>query len=242
MDTTWSLNEGGSPDGGITNAVMLDPLAPDDAADDVVEVSRRKLTRLALVACATASRFALDGSSVDPMAWMFAPRRLFGGRRPVEACLERKECMQAVILHADGQHLDADPVAVDEGQPERPARAVCDVENDLVPAPRLAWSNEDFHAVPRLYTACVHAHGETELLQAFVARIAISASDLQRELTARYGDAAARTVRAGFDPGAPLAMALVSPAMADMLLQIDEDPASALAAGLDVLVEQRFAA
>jgi hypothetical protein len=63
-------------------------------------------------------------------------------------------------------------------------------------------------------------------------------------LRARHGSAIAYDVEIseGFDPAAPMAEALVSPAVADMLAQVAADPGSPLAKGLSVYIEQRFAA
>ena len=41
---------------------------------------------------------------------MLAPRRLFRGAAAIEACLERDDCMRAVLLHGLSIGLDAAPV------------------------------------------------------------------------------------------------------------------------------------
>jgi hypothetical protein len=45
----------------------------------------------------------------------------------------------------------------------------------------------------------------------------------------------------GFDRSLPLVEALLSPAMTDLLKQVAADPASPLAEGLSLSVQQRFA-
>lgn len=58
---------------------MIDPLDHDDADDEVVVTTMRGLIRLALVAADTAARFEREAVGHDPVAWMIAPRALFGG-------------------------------------------------------------------------------------------------------------------------------------------------------------------
>ena len=94
--------------------VFPDPLDDDLADDDCVVLTRRRLVRLALVACETGARFQRDGVRHDPMAWMLAPRRLFGGRTAIDACLELDGCNRAIVLHGLALGLDADAEEIDD--------------------------------------------------------------------------------------------------------------------------------
>ena len=97
---------------------------------------------------------------------------------------------------------------------------------------------------PCLFTATlVHEDGDM-MLQAFHASICTDAIEATRRLTWRYGPgpASAAQVTAGFDPTTTFAEALVSPALGDLLRLAAAEPSSPLAAGLDVNLEQRFAA
>lgn len=94
--------------------VFPDPLDDDLANDDCVVLTRRRLVRLALVACETGARFQRDGVRHDPMAWMLAPRRLFGGRAAIDACLELDGCNRAIVLHGLALGLDADAEEIDD--------------------------------------------------------------------------------------------------------------------------------
>lgn len=47
------------------------------------------------------------------MAWLLAPRALFGGRRPLEACQDRTGFVRAALLHGLSLGMDADPGEVD---------------------------------------------------------------------------------------------------------------------------------
>src|SRR3546814_19379742 len=73
--------------------------------------------------------------------------------------------------------------------------------------------------------------------------IARSASEVRFRIRQRFGplleDQA--IVRLGFDWSEPLACAMVSQAMAHLLMLAAEDPTSSLAEGLDFHIEQRFA-
>jgi len=91
-----------------------DPLEKDLAGDDRIAMTRRRLVRLALVACETGARFERDGVRHDPMAWMLAPRRLFGGRSAIDACLELEGCNRAIVLHGLALGLDADADEIDD--------------------------------------------------------------------------------------------------------------------------------
>lgn len=83
-----------------------DPLDEDVREDDRVVLTRRRLIRLALVAAETGARFQRDGIAHDPMAWMLAPRRAFGGRAPLDACQDLADCTRALLIHGLGIALD----------------------------------------------------------------------------------------------------------------------------------------
>ena len=97
---------------------------------------------------------------------------------------------------------------------------------------------------PQLFTATLATECCGGTLQAFAAIVAREPAALEFALACRFGTAAAAAadVRKGFDPGLPLADALVAPALADMLLQIASHPTCPLADGLDLVVEQWFRA
>ncbi len=80
-----------------------------------------------------------------------------------------------------------------------------------------------------------------DTLHAFHASLAAEPQEVLGRLYCRMGAemADARIVE-GFDPSDPLVEALVSPAMAHLLAMVAADPRSAIAAGIDVNVEQRF--
>lgn len=92
---------------------MPDPLDPDSMDDFPVVTTRRRLTRLALVAAETGARFQRDGVEHDPMAWLLAPRDIFDGMDAIDAAAELRHCTRALVLHGLGMGLDADPALID---------------------------------------------------------------------------------------------------------------------------------
>ena len=208
-----------------------DPLDHDSAEDAPIMTTRRSLVRLALVAAETGSRFAREAVNIDPVAWMLAPRRLFGNRPAIEACLGREECLRAVLLHGLSIGLDADPVeldalAADDG----------DDETQMIPS--------EEPECPQLWTSFLVGRSQEGCVQAFDAVVAGTRREAEARLRARHGAVLSEDIEIlkGFDASLPLAEALVSPALADMLAQVAVAPESPLAAGLSVFVQQRFVA
>ncbi|MGI4949748.1 MAG: hypothetical protein ACRYHC_13845, partial [Janthinobacterium lividum] len=190
-----------------------------------------------------------------PMTWMLAPRALFSGASALDACLERDACLRGVLLHGLSLGLDADPAAIDalsaddmdddDGDGDDSLRADrgdlgCDGGAGRVPDHPAGGG---FSHEPRLFTATVVANDGFETVQAFHASLATEEAEVAGRLYMRMGAAMADALIVdGFDPTAPLVVALVSPALCDTLALVAADPASPLAAGLDLNVEQRFLA
>lgn len=72
-------------------------------------VDRVSIVRIACVAAETGARMQRDGLAVDPLGWMITPLVMFGGRPPIEACMEAEACARVFLLHGLGLDLDADP-------------------------------------------------------------------------------------------------------------------------------------
>lgn len=217
-----------------------DPLGHDAPGDAAVLTTRRGLVRLALVAAETGARFQREGVAHDPMSWLLAPRALFEGASAIDACLARQSCLRGILVHGLSLGLDADPDVVDELAADDDDEAAVDAERcgaQILPFGRVTEPE------PRLFTATVVSHDGFENVQAFHASLATEEAEVAGRLYCRMGAASADArIVAGFDPADPLVAALVSPAMCDTLALVAENPASPLAAGLDVNVEQRFLA
>lgn len=232
--------------------VLIDPLDHDEPHDEIVVTTRRGLVRLALVAADTGSRFEREGIGHDPVAWMMTPRALFEGRSAIDACLEREECLRAVLLHGLSIGLDADPMTLDA------LMAADDDEEEEEDFDGLETAYAVDHGIdvdttcrrkpdgerPRLWTSFLVDDRAGGTIQAFDAVVAGDRLEAETRLRARHGPAIADAIEIseGFDPNTPLAEALVSPAVADMLEQVAANPGSLLAKGLSVHIEQRFAA
>lgn len=225
-----------------------EPLEEDGADDRIRVVSQRQLNRLVFVAAEAGARLASDGSRHDPASWMYAPLALFGGRSPLDACCERDAFLRAMLLLGVCPALDMEPADMDDlvdddletpsqTGPDQPASSAVSSCGTLA-------SLADFDlGRPELYTASIVLEGPFETTHAFAAFIAFDEEDATRRLEARLGDAAGRAVLArGFDPSEPVAMSLLSEAMASVLVDVGADANSSLADGLDVFVEHRFAA
>ena len=254
-----------------------DPLDEDASSDRAVAATRRGLTRLALVAAETGARFQREGVGHDPMAWLLAPRRLFGGAIAIEAVLDRTDFMRALLLHGLSIGLDADPRTIDglagdclsDDHVDTPGVTGCNCglgcncgeggdedeggdASDPDEGADDGWyesagdtsGGRSATAGRRLFTATlVHDDGRTTL-QAFHASVCSDAFEATGRLAQRYGvhAAADAEVSEGFDPSSTFAEVLVSPALGHMLTLVAAEPDSPLAAGLDLNLEQRFAA
>lgn len=218
----------------------LDPLAPDEATDEVVVTTTRRLLRLATVAADVAARFVRERASHDPIEWMTAPRRLFSGGTAMDDCQYLLGFDRSVVVHGFGLDPDATVEDVerilsdDDGLPVRPVEdAVWDIGTDLSRSPR-----------PRLLSCWVTASGRPVRLLAFCAMVTDRPEDLVEQVSRRYGaeEAAETVVEVGFDRGNPLVDALLCETLIDTLLLAASDPRSPAVRGLDLVVEQRFAA
>lgn len=237
----------------VGRQTILDPLESDMPTDEVVVTTRRGLTRVALVAAEVAGRFQREGVVHDAMAWMLAPRALFGGAAAIEACLGRDACLRSVLLHGLSLGMDAEPDDIDAlvaddvdavgdvetGEPKSAAaRGVGGPRHDNV----LPFTPTG-EAEPRLFTATVVHDDGVERVHAFHASFATDEAEIAGRLYARMGEAAAHAaIVAGFDHTSPIVEALVSQAICHTLLMVDTEPGSPLAAGLDLNIEQRFLA
>ncbi len=214
-----------------------DPLDADSPFDDVVITTSRALCRLALVATETGARFQREAEPHDPMAWLLAPRRLFGGSTALDACLQREHFMRALLLHGLSLGLDADPDEIDDLLEDSIEVAVvgrrgCGRRGSR-PAARL-----------RLYTATVLSSTSGTMLQAFHASVASSAEDFRATLEAKFGSAAAEgaEIRVGFDPAAPAVLALVPPPVAKVLRKVERESATPAYGNFAVTIEHRLEA
>lgn len=93
-------------------------------------MSHRQLCRLLLVATEVGARFQRDGIVHDPLAWMYAPRKMFRGLAAVDAAIELENCERAILMHALGLGTDVDPDLIDALRMEED----CESQMDLIQA------------------------------------------------------------------------------------------------------------
>lgn len=251
------IGDAGWPGAGpIGSKWDCDPLDPDASDDVAVATTSRRLIRVAIAAADAGARFAREGREQDPAAWMLTPRDLFDGLPPIDACQELRHFARSVVLHAVGLDLDADPDVVDallldeddENGHADVAGAIDAVDGGSAATGAFGERLTDPDAAtmplarPELLTCWVDFMAGGSRVFAFCAIVTDRPADLVERIVGRFGIAAASTATfaQGFDRTAALATAMISDAMADTLELAEADPASPLAAGLDVVVEQRF--
>jgi hypothetical protein len=174
------------------------------------------------------------------MAWMLSPRQMFDGRSALEACADRDHFVRAIVLHGLSLGVDADPSVFDW-------LATGEEGDDL---PRLSrpmrgrGGRKRSAARPALYCAMIAFEGGGVILQAFHASVARHPAEVVHRLRARFGEDVAKVmeVRQGFDPGSPLAIALVPGAVADLLRKVERYSHSPRYAAFSYDTEQRLEA
>lgn len=203
---------------------------------------REQAVRLMCVAAETGARFVRERIEIDPMCWLLSPRRIFDDRAAIDACCEPEGFRRAIVLHGLALGLDATPrsledIPVQEFLAGGPALALPELPPGSGQEP-----DEWEWRPPSLYSCSISSELDDCHVQIFCAMIAQGPIEVRLRLRRRYGpllESEAR-VRLGFDWSEPLACALVSGAMADLLSLAADEPTSSLARGLDFQVEQRF--
>lgn len=219
---------------------LLDPLGADSPADFPYVTTERRLQRLAIAAADVGARFARDGIAHDAGAWMMAPRRMFDGRMPLEACQDLDGFLRSTLLHGLGFGLDAGAEEFDT----------------LIEAARVEEEsplNDGGHGqpenwldgAPRFFSCIVEGRaGRSGWLQAFCAIVETDEARARARLRNRFGDAlaAAADVFEGFDATRPLVQLLLSEPLKRALVRAALDPEDGAGRTLDVQVEQRIGA
>lgn len=239
-----------------------DPLDADRPDDVSVLATRRSLCRVALIASEAGARFQRESTACDPMAWMLAPRKLFGGVAALEACLDRDHFSRALILHGLGIGMDAEPGDIDkllnsndDGFESGPANGKskhaavpggcrrltrsgpahkCRTMTDEKNVPAGVFTTADRR---RLYSATVVYQTAGIDLIAFHASFAYGFDEMFERLYDRFGGevTAVAQVRVGFDAGHPLLPKM----MVEMLSDAESWPDDGRTIDLDVNFERR---
>ncbi len=231
-------------------AEVLDPLVDDDPMDRVVVTTERAISRVALVAAEAGARFQRDAVAYDAMAWMLSPRRVFDGARPLDACLDRGNCLRGLIVHGLGLGFDVERSAVDAlmahdedggdgdeslGDDEAGyARAAAEARAGARPA------RSRGAARLRLYTATIADTRNNVMMQAFHASMARNVREVRSRLVGRFGTdlADVADIRLGIPKASPVIMALVPAAVIEMIRRTEEDWAAPEARMFGVDIQQ----
>lgn len=231
--TSQAPSKGAAPD-------VVDPLAADQPTDGPVVTTRRAIGRVALVAAEVATRFEREGVPHEPMSWMLAPRRLFGGSTAVEACLGHRDSVRALTLHGLSLGLDAEPGDVDA--------LLCDAPGEggaywdgADPGDGRGDAGRRVVRRQRLYSAVLVIARGGELVHLFHASVAPASSVVRERIRARFGEAAANQadIRLGVDLGCEATAGLLPPAFREMVEGRRRIRWSSMA-GFDVTVEHRI--
>lgn len=211
-------------------ALFPDPLDEDGAADEIVVTTRRAIGRVALVATETASRFQREAVEHDPMAWMFAPRQVFGGAAAIDACLNRGDCMRGILLHGLGLGLDADRRVMDE--------LLASDDDDFeehefryLHGERSSAGRKPIRGRPartarvRMYTATIIDTRDNRMTQVFHASLARDAAEVRTRLAGRFGPDVAdlADIRLGIHIASPPVVALVPEPVIELIRRMERD-------------------
>lgn len=231
-------------DDGITaHPSSADPYEPDQPTDAIRVMTQRQLNRIIFVAAEAGARFNSRDSS-QATSWMFAPWPQFDGRPAHFACFDREKFLHAIWLHRSAAPLLIKPEQFDAspdghapmGRTHNKAAAVqlCGRRASLAD---LGLGTAD------LFTATIVEENVRGHLHIFAAFLAVDEQEARDRLEIRVGASltSAATICRGFDPSEPIAASLLSDAVVHTLSDIAQEPTSSLAAGLDLLVEHRFA-
>lgn len=213
---------------------VLDPLGGDRVDDRIVVTTERAISRVALVAAETGARFQRDAVPHDAMAWMLSPRRVFGGTRPIDACLKREDCVRGILVHGLGLGLDVrrsavNAVMADDGDDDGGAGdegSELDGATDANDHPA-GWYAPRASRL-RLFTATIADVRGDLMVQAFHASMAGNVREVRSRLVGRYGAelAAVADIRPGLPQASPIVVALVPAAVAELIRNVERDAAA----------------
>lgn len=191
--------------------------------------------RLACLSAETGARFVRERIPQSPLKWLTVPRRVFNGRSGFQAVDDPRAFEAGMLMHELGLGLDIDPEIL--SFLPRNAWAALANDDDFGRYVGGIMSRDD-----SLFCSSICADVDGGQLQIFSAMVVANEDVVRSRLRHRFGRSLEElaSVREGFDWSEPLACALVSDAMGDILTLADRDPKSSVAAGLDFEVQQRF--
>ncbi|WCP14067.1 hypothetical protein sphantq_02509 [Sphingobium sp. AntQ-1] len=209
-----------------------DPLGMDEAGDLVVTTTRRAISRIAFVAAETASRFERESIEHDPMAWLFAPRRIFEGQAAIDACLERNDFQRAILLHGLSLGLDADREEIDD---------LLDDDEDELSSYHLdpAIAQYRSNAQMRLYSATIDHQLAGKIQHGFHASMASSMGEFRSRVADIFGTEIVNhaVLREGVNPKVRMVEGLVAPEVLETLVSVPSYSGRRVAVTAERIVE-----
>lgn len=199
-----------------------------------------ELERLVMVAAETGSRFAREDIEQNPLTWLSTPLKLFGGLTGIECCRSPLGFARAMALHRHSLGLDCQPEVVDlmlkHEQFSCPPITAGILDEPNTKGLTAQDGQKD------LYTCSIILEAGGEQRQIFYATVARDAPTVRKRVARQFGYSAESEaeIRLGFDKSHPLACALLSDAVVEMLDLINDEPNGILAEGFTFLIEQRF--
>lgn len=213
-----------------------DPLGMDEAGDLVVTTTRRAISRIAFVAAETASRFERESIEHDPMAWLFAPRRLFDGQAAIDACLERTDFQRAILLHGLSIGLDTDPKEIDHLLDDEDEDELEEMWSfDRSPA----IAKHTMGADARLYSATIDHQLAGTIQHGFHASMASSMDEFRLRVGNIFGTSMMNhaVIREGVNPKVPMVEGLVAPEVLETLVSVPSYSGRRVAVTAERIVE-----
>ena len=217
-----------------------DPLGHDRHDDVVVTTTRRAISRVAYVAAETASRFEREAVGSDPVAWLFAPRRIFDGEAAIDACMRRDAFQRAILLHGLSLGLDANPEEIDRLLDDDED---CDDNDFLDPL----WGFErpvDIAMDPcsgttRLFSATINHHLAGRVRLGFHASMALSMGEFRARVASIFGSEALdhAVLCEGVNSSVRIVEGLVAPELMKSLVCTPVFPGRRMAVTVEHVVE-----
>lgn len=218
-----------------------DPLGHDRHDDVVVTTTRRAISRVAYVAAETASRFEREAVGSDPVAWLFAPRRIFDGEAAIDACMRRDAFQRAILLHGLSLGLDANPEEIDSLLDDDDDG---DDDGDFLdplwgfnrPMP---IAMDTCGGATRLFSATIDHHCAGRVRLGFHASMASSMSEFRARVAGIFGSEALdhAVFCEGVNPSVRMVECLVAPELVKSLVSTPAFPGRRVAVTAEQVVE-----
>lgn len=217
-----------------------DPFGFNRPSDRPVIVTDRALMRLASMAAEAGALRAASVEFSSPVAFLLSPLNLLGGLAPIDTFGDREAFLAVMTMLRLELPLACSAYDLNQVFKHRPSKR----HQVSRPACTELASSSSGEVDRHLFTCSVSAEKEGTWCHAFAAIVARDERQFVSLLARRWGSGFAdqAMVVRGFDWSEPIANALVSEAVADMLKLVGAAPNSSFAADVQLFIEQSFRA